>query len=350
MVDPARGHDPLLRARDYPTDVRELRRHEREHGDELHELAERDAPVDHVGAAKPDHETRGRRRHEEHPREERAREPREGDGAAAHLDRVGAEGRDLARLLGVRLHRPDSGDVLLHAVREDAELVLNTLIAPLEGGLEIHDKDGDDRQVRQRDEREPHVDRHEEGHPHRQHHDGAREVDEDGSGEVANPLEVVRAPRHQVAGALLHVELLVDVEQLLGHVVPQGVLDVACRAGDEEAGVVAQRPFDRGQEEDEAGVAGQGLPGGALGDRIDREPQDERRQLLRDGGSNEHEQARDVYPEVPPDMKNEVIGLCDPLRRHGHSRWRALRSFRSSELLMWPPVVPAVWWMMHQSS
>ena len=42
---------------------------------------------------------------------------------------------------------------------------------------------------------------------------------------------------------MLHVELLVDIEQLLGHVVPQGVLDVARRAGDEEAGIVAQRPL-----------------------------------------------------------------------------------------------------------
>ena len=180
----------------------------------MDEVALGDAAGDGVPPAEPQEEQRPAGGEGHHRGEQCGLVDAEPHRTALHLLVLTGEGGDLRLLLRVRLDRADPGDVLLRPLRELGELLLDLEEPLLHVRLEVGHQDDDHREVGERDERQPHVDEEHEREPGDEDHDRAADVDDGRADEVADGLEVVRQTRHEVAGAGLNVELLIQREQM----------------------------------------------------------------------------------------------------------------------------------------
>jgi hypothetical protein len=281
-------------ALDHVRDPAERNHRPREHheiGVERHEAADRDAALDDLPAALPQHQQRTDPEEERHARVEQSLQPDQAPVPPHVLFVRAPEALELRGLLAVRPDDAHARERFLDDRADVRELCLDRLEAAVDGTAEPLDRNGHERERHERDERQPRIDRqhHRDGDDEREDRRGR--VHHRGADHHAHGVEIVRGARHQVSRAVGLVERERKALEAAEEVVAQVVFDLARDADDDSAHQVAEDAANDGETEQEQGVVRQLAAGHPRGKIIDGVLQHPRRELLEAGGSGDAQKA-----------------------------------------------------------
>ena len=254
LVDALEGREAAAHDRQRPAERDRGPREVREVAVERDERAEAQAAVHDCLTAGPEEDQRAHAGDQPHQRRERRLRPRQREAPAQVLPVRAGEVRGRPRLERVGPNHRHPGDVLLHARREDAELLLRRLGALVDDGVEAL-REQDEAGVRgQRPEGEPRV-RGEHGSERAgEREDRPDEAHRAEAHERAHRGDVARRARHQLARGVLRVEPRREGLKARVEVVAQVVLEPLGAADDREARAEPRDPVRRRQEHDDAHV------------------------------------------------------------------------------------------------
>ncbi len=264
------------------------------------EVAEREAPVDHLAPAdEQDHRQPDAGQEADERVVERA-QPRRLHRLVEHArDRL-LEALELARLGRERLHHADARDVLLDVGRQLGDPLLDLLqrgarAAPVAGGDQHHERHREQRQRGQPRLQHEHRDRREQD---RQRALG--DEDQAVAEEEAHRLQVDGRARHQLAGLLAVEERRFERLQVAVHQVAQVELDRERDAPRDEPACDREAHAQGGRQRDQQGVAAQ-VALVARFEPVDRaagEPRDRDRRHHRERREHEREDgACAIWPQ-----------------------------------------------------
>ncbi len=176
---------------------------------------------------------------------------------------------DLGIFLGVGADHAHAREIFLNAAADVGKHLLDDFEAIVDAAAEQDHRDAHQRRRNQAEQRQPPVDRPHDSDQEEGGEERLGEVHDARAQHHADGVQIVGGARHDVAGAVLGVEILRESNDVREQVVAQIVFDVAGHADEDDAHPILENSLDDREQNNQSGELKDQREAKAFHQRID---------------------------------------------------------------------------------